>query len=44
MNRREAIYTKEMLIMPVPQNGKPTPMPVGAGTFDKSIPEMEDPK
>jgi len=43
-SRREAIYTKEMLIVPVPENGKPTPMPVEPGTFDKSIPVMEDPK
>ena len=43
-NRRDAIYTKEMLLMPVPQNGKPTPMPVEPGSFDRSIPEMEDPK
>ena len=43
-SRREAIYTKEMLIVPVPENGKPTPMLVEPGTFDKSIPVMEDPK
>jgi NADH-quinone oxidoreductase subunit I len=41
-SRRDAIYTKEMLIVPVPPNGKPTPMAVEPGTFDKAIPEMED--
>jgi NADH-quinone oxidoreductase subunit I len=42
-NRRDAIYTKEMLIVPVPPNGKPTPMSVDPGTFDRAIPEMENP-
>jgi NADH-quinone oxidoreductase subunit I len=43
-SRRDAIYTKEMLLVPVPENGKPTPFQVEAGTFDRAIPEMEDPK
>jgi NADH-quinone oxidoreductase subunit I len=43
-NRRDAIYTKEMLLVPVPPNGKPTPMKVEVGTFNKAIPEMENPK
>lgn len=42
-SRRDAIYTKEMLIVPIPENGKSTPMSVEAGTFDKAIPEMKDP-
>ena len=42
-SRREAIYTKEMLIVPVPENGKATPMEVASGAFDKSIPIMLDP-
>jgi NADH-quinone oxidoreductase subunit I len=42
-SRHEAIYTKEMLIVPVPENGKPTPMKVEPGSFDKSIPMMKDP-
>jgi NADH-quinone oxidoreductase subunit I len=42
-SRHEAIYTKEMLIVPVPENGKPTPMEVEPGSFDKSIPMMKDP-
>ena len=42
--RRDAIYTKEMLIEAVPQAGKPTPQETEPGEFEKSIPEMEDPK
>jgi NADH-quinone oxidoreductase subunit I len=42
-NRREAIYTKDKLLVPVPPGGKPTPMSLPPGSFDRSIPEMEDP-
>jgi len=42
-DRHDAIYTKEMLIVPVPPNGKPTPMKVEPGKFNKAIPEMENP-
>jgi NADH-quinone oxidoreductase subunit I len=42
-NRREAIYPKEMLLVPVPPNGKPTPQQVPSGAFDKAIPEMQNP-
>jgi len=42
-NRREAIYTREMLLVPVPPGGHPTPMAVPAGAFDRAIPEMENP-
>ena len=42
-NRRDAIYTKDMLINPVSITGQPTPMKVDAGQFDRAIPEMEDP-
>jgi NADH-quinone oxidoreductase subunit I len=42
--RREAsIYTKEMLIVPVPEGGRPTPQPVAPGAFERSVPEMKDP-
>jgi NADH-quinone oxidoreductase subunit I len=44
LNRREAIYPKEKLIVPVPKGGKDTPQQVEPGTFDRSIPIMEDPK
>ncbi len=42
-NRESSIYTKEMLIVPVPPGGQPTPQKVEPGKFDKSIPEMKDP-
>jgi NADH-quinone oxidoreductase subunit I len=42
-NRESSIYTKDMLIVPVPPGGQPTPQKVEAGKFDKSIPEMKDP-
>ncbi len=41
-NRRDAIYTKEMLIVPVPPGGVPTPMQTERGDFDRAIPEMQD--
>lgn len=43
-DRKSAIYTKEMLIVPVPEDGKPTPQEVEPGTFNRSIPVMQDPK
>jgi NADH-quinone oxidoreductase subunit I len=43
-DRKDAIYTKEMLIEPVPEGGKPTPQVVEPGLFTRSIPIMEDPK
>jgi NADH-quinone oxidoreductase subunit I len=42
-NRYDAIYTKEMLIVPVPEEGKPTPQEVEPGRFTRSIPVMQDP-
>jgi NADH-quinone oxidoreductase subunit I len=42
-NRRDAIYTKERLLVPVLANGKPTPQKVEPGKFDRSVPEMKDP-
>ena len=39
-NRQEAIYSKEKLIVPVPDGGKATPQEVEPGTFDRSIPVM----
>jgi len=43
-NRRDAIYTKERLIVPVPQGGSPTPQQTEPGKFTRSIPIMENPK
>jgi NADH-quinone oxidoreductase subunit I len=43
-NRESSIYTKEMLIVPAPPEGKPTPQKVEPGKFDRAIPEMKDPQ
>jgi len=43
-NRRETIYTKEMLLVPVPMGSEPTPQQVEHGIFTRSIPVMENPK
>jgi NADH-quinone oxidoreductase subunit I len=43
-DRRQAIYTKERLVVPIPENGKSTPMRVEPGSFDRAIPEMKDPE
>jgi NADH-quinone oxidoreductase subunit I len=42
-DRRDSIYTKEMLIVTVSENGNPTPQEVEPGSFDRSIPVMQDP-
>lgn len=42
-DRRNAIYTKAMLIDPVAQGGMPTPMATEEGMFTRSVPEMNDP-
>lgn len=43
-DRRDAIYTKEMLIEPAPEGVPGTPQRVEPGKFNRSIPDMEDPK
>ncbi len=43
-DRASAIYTKDMLLVDVPVNGMDTPRTVEPGTFDRSIPDMENPK
>jgi hypothetical protein len=43
-DRASALYTKDMLIVDVPINGRVTPQTVEPGSFNKSIPEMEDPR
>lgn len=43
-DRRSAIYTKEMLLEPVPTVDMTTPRKVEAGVFNRSVPEMEDPQ
>lgn len=43
-DRGQAIYTKEMLLEPVPPGGQPTPQKTQPGVYTRSVPEMEDPK
>src|SRR6266446_9263137 len=38
-NRRDSIYTKDMLLIPVPPGGKPVPQQTEPGTFDRAIPD-----
>ncbi|NPV55211.1 MAG: NADH-quinone oxidoreductase subunit NuoI [Anaerolineae bacterium] len=41
-SRTDAIYPKDMLLEPVPEDGSPTPQKVPAGAFDRAIPLMQD--
>jgi NADH-quinone oxidoreductase subunit I len=41
--RSQSIYTKEMLLEPVPQGGQPTPQKTPAGVYTRAVPEMQDP-
>lgn len=43
-DRESAIYTKDMLLVPVPTGGEDVPQQVEPGSFDRSIPDMENPK
>lgn len=43
-SRKDAIYTKEKLLVPVPPGGKPTPQVTPPGVYTRSVPIMEDPK
>jgi NADH-quinone oxidoreductase subunit I len=43
-DRQSAIYTKDMLIVDVPVNGRSTPQTVEPGQFNQAIPDMENPK
>jgi NADH-quinone oxidoreductase subunit I len=42
-NRKEAIYAKEQLLVPVPEGGEPTPQETEPGVFTRAVPEMSDP-
>ena len=42
-SRKDAIYPKEMLIVPVPEGGLLTPQVTEPGMFTRSVPEMADP-
>ena len=43
-DRHQAVYPKDMLIEPVPENGQPTPQITKAGEFTRSVPAMKDPQ
>ena len=43
-DRASSIYTKEMLLTVIPERGIATPQTTAPGTFDRSIPDMENPK
>lgn len=43
-DRRSAIYDKDMLLEPVASQEMLTPQKVNRGEFDRSVPEMENPK
>jgi NADH-quinone oxidoreductase subunit I len=43
-DRESAIYTREMLLVPVSGGGKPTPQKVPSGVFTRSIPVMQNPQ
>ncbi len=43
VDRAQSIYTKDMLLVPVPAQGQPTPQKVEPGSYTRSIPEMKDP-
>ncbi|MFN8378380.1 MAG: NADH-quinone oxidoreductase subunit NuoI [Anaerolineae bacterium] len=42
-DRDDSIFTKSMLIDPVPEGGEPTPQVVEPGSFNRAIPDMENP-
>ena len=42
-DRKQAIYTKDSLLEPVPTAEMLTPRKVEAGVFKRSVPEMKDP-
>lgn len=43
-SRRDAIYTKDMLIVPPPEGQEGTPRQTEMGKYTRSIPVMENPK
>jgi len=42
-DRRQAIYNKDMLLLPVQSGGAPTPQVTPPGVFTRSVPAMKDP-
>ena len=43
-NRRDSIYTKDMLLNPAPEGKEGSPRKTEPGTFDRPIPDMQNPK
>jgi NADH-quinone oxidoreductase subunit I len=43
VDRAKSIYTKDMLLDPVPQGGQLTPQVTRPGEYTRSVPEMKDP-
>src|SRR5512147_837806 len=43
-NRDAVIYTREMLLETIQPGGQPTPQVTEPGKFNRSIPDMQDPK
>ncbi len=43
-DRRDAIYTKDMLINPPPEGKEGTPRQTEPGVYTRAIPQMENPK
>jgi NADH-quinone oxidoreductase subunit I len=41
--RKQSIYSKDLLLVPVPAGGQATPMRVAPGSFPRSVPVMKDP-
>jgi NADH-quinone oxidoreductase subunit I len=41
-DRDQSVYTREMLLEPVPEGGQTTPQKVEPGKFNRSIPEMKN--
>ncbi len=44
VDRAASLYTKEMLLESVSQNGQPTPQQTEPGEFTRSVPVMQDPR
>ncbi len=43
-DRASALYNKEMLLTDIPVNGIPTPQASKPGEYNRSIPDMENPR
>ncbi|WP_322793895.1 NADH-quinone oxidoreductase subunit NuoI [Bellilinea sp.] len=43
-DRNQSIYTKDMLLEPVPPGGQPTPQKTEPGKYTRSVPVMQDPQ